>query len=191
MPDLADLTFAQLTQSVASASPTPGAGPSLACTCAIAAALVEMVTAVILKKEPPDPAAIQANHDRAGALRSQALALADEDVRAYANVIAEQRRRGEPGHAQRLRQALHDAADPIVAIVDVAAELTTLAADAGEQARGGIRGEALTAMTLAAAIAQAGVPLIELNLGGERDDPRLGRARQAALAARDRCLPRA
>ena len=187
MADLADLTFTQLTQSIASAQPTPGAGPSLACACAIAAALVEMVTAVALNKEPPDPVAVEESHNRAAALRLHALSLADVDMVAYENVLAVQRRRDEPGHAQRLREALLEAADPIVAIVETAAELATLAADAAAQARGGVRGEAVTAVTLAAAVAQAGAPLVELNLGGARDDPRLDQVRGAAQRAREAC----
>ena len=187
MADLADLTFTQLTQSIASAQPTPGAGPSLACACAIAAALVEMVTAVALNKEPPDPVAVEESHNRAAALRLHALSLADVDMVAYENVLAVQRRRDEPGHAQRLREALLEAADPIVAIVETAAELATLAADTAAQARGGVRGEAVTAVTLAAAVAQAGAPLVELNLGGARDDPRLDQVRRAAQRAREAC----
>jgi methenyltetrahydrofolate cyclohydrolase len=187
MADLADITFAQLTELIASAQPTPGAGPSLAFTCAIAAALVEMVTAVVLNKEPPDWSAVRHGHDRAAALRLHALALADVDAAAYANVLAVQRRRDEPGHPQRLRQALLDAADPLVAIVETAAELATLAADAAAQARGGVRGEALTAASLATAVAHAGVPLVELNLGGARDDPRLDQVRRAALSAQEAC----
>ena len=187
MADLVDLSFTQLTQSIASSQPTPGAGPSLACACAIAAALVEMVTAVALNKEQTDPGAVQARHDHAAALRLQALSLADVDMAAYENVLAVQRRRDEPGHAQRLREALLEAADPIVAIVETAAELATLAADAAAQARGGVRGEAVTAVTLAAAVAQAGAPLVELNLGGARDDPRLDQVRRAAQRAREAC----
>jgi methenyltetrahydrofolate cyclohydrolase len=187
MADLAALSFTQLTQSIASAQPTPGAGPSLACACAIAAALVEMVTAVALNKAPPDRAAVQRSHDRATALRLQVLSLADVDMAAYENVLAVQRRRGEPGHAQRLRQALLEAADPIVAIVETAAELATLGAEAAAQARGGVRGEAITAVTLAAAVTRAGVPLVELNLGGARGDPRLDQVRRAAQRAQEAC----
>ena len=183
MADLADLSFTRLTESIAAARPTPGAGPSLAFTCAIAAALVEMVSAVMLNKG----AAVQECHDRAGALRLRALALADVDAAAYENVLAVQRRRDEPGHGERLREALREAADPIVEIVETAAELASLAAEAAAVARGGVRGEALTAAALGAAVAEAGVPLVELNLGGTRDDPRLGQVRHAAQQARQAC----
>ncbi|MGZ6260258.1 MAG: cyclodeaminase/cyclohydrolase family protein, partial [Candidatus Limnocylindrales bacterium] len=113
MADFADLTLSEIVDAVASRQPTPGAGPSLAWTCALAAALVEMVTAVMLNKEPDDPAAVTARHARAGVLRAAALSLADLDAEAYRAVLAVQRRRDEPGHPQRLRQALADAADPL------------------------------------------------------------------------------
>jgi formiminotetrahydrofolate cyclodeaminase len=183
MAELADLSFTRVTESIAAARPTPGAGPSLAFTCAIAAALVEMVNAVMLNKGEAAPE----GHDRAGALRLRALALADVDAAAYENVLAVQRRRDEPGHPERLRQALLEAADPLVEIAETAAELASLAADAAMVARGGVRGEALTAAALAAAVAEAGVPLVELNLGGARGDPRLERVRRAAQQARQAC----
>jgi formiminotetrahydrofolate cyclodeaminase len=44
MPDFADLSLTEIVDAVASRDPTPGAGPSLAWTCALAAGLVEMVS---------------------------------------------------------------------------------------------------------------------------------------------------
>jgi hypothetical protein len=55
MPDFADLSLTEIVDAVASRDPTPGAGPSLAWTCALAAGLVEMVSAVMLGKEPELP----------------------------------------------------------------------------------------------------------------------------------------
>lgn len=66
----------------------PGAGPSLAWTCGLAAALVEMVSAVTLRQQPPDPSAIEQRRDRATAVRHQALSLADTDAAAYREVLA-------------------------------------------------------------------------------------------------------
>lgn len=185
MSAFAEMSFAALTDSLASAEPTPGAGPALACTCAVAAALVEMVAAVALRHQPPDPEAARAIGDRAAELRRRVLSLADLDAAAYGEVLAAQRRRGEPDYSQRLRQALGAAADPPVAIVEAAAELATLAVAVAQQARGPVRGEAVTAVALAAAVARAGVPLVELNLGGAPDDPRLDRVRQLASTAEE------
>ena len=99
-------------------------------------------------------------------------------------LIAVDRTRNQPGHAARLREALGAAAEPPVAIVEVAAEITRLAADAVADARGGIRGEAITAAILAEGVARAGVAIVELNLAGAPDDPRLARVRALARAAR-------
>jgi formiminotetrahydrofolate cyclodeaminase len=182
--DFAELAFAEIVERVAAVEPTPGAGPSLAWTCALAAALVEMVSAVSLRQQPVDPSAIEERRARAKALRDVALALADTDAAAYQAVLAVQRQRGESGHALRLREALHAAADPLFAIVEAAGEVTRLAADATGRARGGVRGEAKTAAVLGAAVVEAGVPLIELNLAGASQDPRVMLARDIADSAR-------
>lgn len=191
MVDFEELRLAEVVQRVASLEPTPGAGPSLAWTCGLAAALVEMVSAVTLRQQPPDPSAIEQRRDRATAVRHQALSLADTDAAAYREVLAVKRRRQDPGHAARLREALHAAADPLVAIVEAGGDVTRLAADARAQVRGGARGEAMTAAVLGDAVVQAGASLVELNLAGSRDDPRLARVRHVAQAAaddRDRAL---
>jgi formiminotetrahydrofolate cyclodeaminase len=183
MAEFADLPLHEIVESVAAREPTPGAGPSLAWTCALAAALVEMVSAVTLRKEPDSPDAIEARRDRAHALRTTALSLADRDAAAYRDVLAAQRRRDEPGHPQRLRQALADAADPLVHIIETAREVADLATGALADARGGVRGEAITALVLAESVTRGGVPLVELNLAGDPQDPRRAQVRQAAAAA--------
>ena len=182
MSEFADLSLTEIVDAIASRDPTPGAGPTLAWTCAFAAALVEMVSAVMLRKEPESAEAIAARRDRAHQLRATALSLADQDAAAYRDVLSVQRRRDEPGHPQRLRQALADAADPLVQIVETAREVSELAAAAVADARGGVRGEALTALVLAAGVARGGVPLVELNLAGDPQDPRRALVRRAAEA---------
>jgi hypothetical protein len=110
--NLSDSSLAALLDRVASSDPAPGAGPSVGWTCAFAAALVEMVSAVALRKGPPDPAAAVQRRDRAAELRARALELADRDVAAYTEVLAVLRRRDEPGHGRRLRAALSEAGSP-------------------------------------------------------------------------------
>ncbi len=191
MSDFADLTLSEATGAVASRNPTPGAGPVLAWTSAFAAGQVEMVSAVMLAREPDSPAerevreAREARRNGAAALRETALALADRDAAAYGQVLAVGRRREEPGHPQRLRQALADAADPLVAIIDTACEIGELAAAAVADARGGVRGEAITALVLAESVARAGVRLVELNLAGAPEDPRRAHVRAQAAAIAD------
>jgi formiminotetrahydrofolate cyclodeaminase len=183
MADFADLTLAQIMEVVAARDPTPGAGPTLAWTCALAAALVEMVSAVSLRQDPADPEAIEARGERAHVLRTAALELAERDAAAYREVLAVQRRREEPGHPQRLRRALADAADPLVSIVQTACEVAELATAAVADARGGVRGEAMTALVLAEGVARGAVPLVELNLAGDPADPRRALVGEAAAGA--------
>jgi formiminotetrahydrofolate cyclodeaminase len=176
----AELPLAGVLELVASAQPTPGAGPSLAWTCGLAAGLVEMVSGVSLRQQPADRDAIEQRRQRAAMLRGTALTLAQADSAAYGEVLAAQRRRGEPDHASRVRDALQAAADPLVAIVEAAAEVTRLAVAAGEAVRGGARGEAIAAAELGRAVVCAGAALVELNLAGARDDPRVARVRALA-----------
>jgi formiminotetrahydrofolate cyclodeaminase len=121
----------------------------------------------------------------------RALELADRDVAVYAEVLAVLLRRDEPGQGGRLRGALSEAANPPLAIAEIAAEVTRLAADAGSDARGAVRGEAMTAAVLAEAVVRAGIPLIELNVAGAATDPRRIRVHELAEGARgdlDRAL---
>jgi hypothetical protein len=53
-----------LLQRVATADASPGAGPTIAWTCAMAAGLAEMVCAVELRKDPADPAGAAAGGGR-------------------------------------------------------------------------------------------------------------------------------
>ena len=183
MDPFADLSLARVMESVAARDPTPGAGPSLAWTCALAAALVEMVSAVTLRQSPGDPSAVEARRERAHVLRTAALGLADRDAAAYEEVLSVQRRRDEPGHPQRLQQALAHAADPLVNIVQAALEVAELAGAAVTDARGAVRGEAMTALVLAESVVRGAVPLVELNLAGDRADPRRALVREAAAEA--------
>jgi formiminotetrahydrofolate cyclodeaminase len=181
----ADRPFAELVERVASADPAPGAGPSAAWTCALAAALVEMVSAVTLRKEPLDAGAVTRRRDRAAELRATALALADEDVVAYSAVLDVLRRREEPGHGARLVAALSGAADPPLAIAETAGEVARLAAEAAAEARGAVKGEAVTAAVLAEAVARACAPLVDMNLGSAPNDSRRARVREIAELARE------
>jgi methenyltetrahydrofolate cyclohydrolase len=155
-----------LLQRVATADASPGAGPTIAWTCAMAAGLAEMVCAVELRKDPA------ARRDRAAELRGRALELAEADVAAYSAVMAVVARRDEPGHGGRLREAMSHAAQPPLEIAETAAEVTRLAADCTAYARGGVRGEALTAAVLGETAVRAAAAVVEMNLAGARDDPR-------------------
>ena len=183
---VASVPTVALLDAIASRSPTPGAGPAAAWTCAIAAALVQMTYAVMAAKSEDTNADSERRGRRAHELRDLAVELADADATAYGRVLAVLRRREEPGHAKRLREALSLAADPPLTIAEVAAEVTRLAADAAEQASGGVRGEARTAAVLGEAVVRAAEVMVIMNLGGRTDDPRRAEiATLAELASRD------
>ncbi len=193
---LAGIPLSDLVDRLAADAPAPGAGPAAAWACAMAAALVEMVTAVELRRDPGDGGPAAGRAERAAALRERALELADLDVAAYTRVLEVLARRAEPGHGGRLREALAEAAGPPLDIARAAAEATRLAADAAAVARGGVRGEAVAAAVLGEAAVRASVPLVEINLAGHRGDARLDEigdlARAAATdLARAQAAPRA
>jgi hypothetical protein len=58
-----------------------------------------------------------------------------------------------------------------------------LARELAEAGKPGLRGDALAGADLAAGAARAAARLVEINLAGEPDDPRLGRARDAVARA--------
>ena len=179
----ADMSLADVLARVAARDPTPGAGPVAAWTCGMAAALVEMVSAVELGQDPEDPSVAERRRDRAAELRHRALELAEEDMAAYREVGAVLRRRDEPGHGARLREALSAAADPPMAVAEVAAEITALAADAAGRIRGGAKGEAISAAVMGETAVRLTVPVLDLNLASTPDDPRFARLGELRAAA--------
>lgn len=183
--ELAGWSLWGLLDALASSAPTPGAGPAVAWTCAAAAALVEMVSTIASGDDEPTRATATARRERACELRLRALELAQTDMAAYQAVLAARRQPAGPERAVQFRAALAAAADPPLALAELAAELAKLAADAGEHARGGVRGEAATAAILADAAAAACRPMLHLNLASRPDDPRLARGDQLAREAHE------
>jgi formiminotetrahydrofolate cyclodeaminase len=157
---------------VAARTPAPGGGAGAAAGCALGAALTEMAARFA---ELDDAVA------RAEALRARALALAEEDLSAYAPVLAALRRPADdPERAAAIRAASSAAADVPLAIAEAAAEVVVLARAVAEAGRPGLRGDALAGADLAAGAARAAARLVEINLAGADGDPRLARAQAAA-----------
>ena len=164
-------------------TPTPGAGPAVAVLCAVAAALVEMVSGIATGDDDAARTAALACRERAHELRLRALELAQSDVTAYEAVLAARRQAAGPDRTRAIRGALAAAADPPLAIAQLAAEIARLAADAGTRARGGVRGEAETAAILADAAVAACAPMLTLNLAGHPNDPRRQQVRELIAEA--------
>src|SRR5699024_817004 len=89
--------FGQFADLVARPSPSPAAGSVAAGAVALAAALAAKAARLSMK-QVPDAEAVAGELD---GLRSQATALADEDARAYAGVLAAIRESGSGSSAAR------------------------------------------------------------------------------------------
>ena len=164
MGSLADQPLAEFLEAVAAATPAPGGGSSMAVTCALGAALVEM-------------AARLAGHDpeRLSAVRARALELAEEELGSYAPVLA-------ATDAGQRAAALVEASRPPLEVAELAAEVAELGLEVAHASSAAVRGDALAGILLAEAASTAASRLVEINLAESGADELLERAR----AARDR-----
>jgi methenyltetrahydrofolate cyclohydrolase len=185
----ADATVERFLAALAAREPAPSGGAAAALACGFAAALVEM-TASFTAPEGPVPVA--AMRERAAAIRSTAIRLADDDAAAYGRVIRALRApRDDAGREERVTEALARAADPPLAVAECAAETAELAAAVAQGGNPNLRGDALTGALLAEAAALAAARLVETNLASAPGDARVQRGRdlaRRALAARERAL---
>jgi formiminotetrahydrofolate cyclodeaminase len=162
--------------SLSARSPAPGAGAAAAWSGALAAALLEMTAAFAGADE------IAA---RGSALQAELLEQGDRDLRAYEPVGAASRLgAADPSRGTRLREALSAASEPPLAIARATAEVVELAAAVAERSERGLEGDAATGVLLAEAATRSAARLVEINLRGQADDPRL--AEVAALSDRAR-----
>src|ERR687898_1863679 len=161
--------------SLAARTPAPGGGTGAAWGCALGAALAAMAARFAAREE--DAA-------RAEALRARALALGEADQESWRPVLEAQRRPADdPDREAAVAAALGRAAETPLAIAETAAEIAVLARALAEQGRRALRGDALAGADLAAGACRAAARLVEIDLAGAPDDPRLARARAAAAAA--------
>lgn len=89
MTSFAELTLADFIAALAAPTPTPGGGAAAAVSGATAAALVEMVAGLSLKKSPDGADAVLQQRVAAQmrTIRDDLLRLADDDARAYDGFI--------------------------------------------------------------------------------------------------------
>lgn len=154
MDRLADQPLAEFLERVAAATPAPGGGSSVAVTCALAAALVEMAARLGGR-----------DAERLRALRERALELAQEELSSYAPVLAAE-------DADQRATALVEASRPPREVADIATEVARLGTEAAQASSAAIRGDALAGVVLAEAAATAASRLVEINLsesGGPTD----------------------
>jgi methenyltetrahydrofolate cyclohydrolase len=169
------VTLERFLADVAERTPAPGGGAGAGVGCALGAALTEMAARF---------AGMDDAVARAAALRERGLALAQADRSVYLPVLEALRLpASDPGRAEALRAAQSAAADVPLAIAEAAAEVAGLAREVAAAGKSGLRGDALAGADIAAGAARAAARLVEINLAGVADDPRVARARAAAAGA--------
>jgi formiminotetrahydrofolate cyclodeaminase len=177
MTPFLDRRLGEFLRDVASDEPAPGAGSVTAIAVALSAGLVAMAARL------SDTPGASEWEIRAEAVHTAAAPLAQADAERYAAVLDAARiDPDDPRRERELRDALSGACDVPVAIAGHAAEVCRLAAEAGEHGNPRLRGEAVTAATIAAAAAHSAAELVRLNLRG-RQDPRLAEVTKLAAEA--------
>jgi formiminotetrahydrofolate cyclodeaminase len=184
MTDFAGQTLASLLEEVAAPRPAPGGGTSAGCTCALAAALVEMAALIAGDHET--------EAERLRALRAKALEHAERDLTSYELVLEAQRLpRDDPARRERLEKSLEQASADPLAIAEAGSEVAEMGVDLAAAANPTLRGDALAGVLLAEAAAAAAAALVEINLEGHPREDMLARAQSAggrAAAARAAAL---
>ena len=180
---LASLPAGRLHDVLAEPGPGPAGGSAAALATTMASGLVRLVARVSPDWEEAPGIAAQA-----AALGDRALALADEDHRAYAHAVEQLR---SPDRDATLGRALRRAAEIPLRIAETAADVAALAAVAARDGAESVRGDAWAAATLAEAAGVASARLVRINLATRPDDElstRADIAAQAATAAREVAL---
>jgi methenyltetrahydrofolate cyclohydrolase len=183
---LLECSVAELLDRFAAKQPAPGAGAAAAITAGMAAGLLAMA-ARFSTTQLIDSAGRAAHADR---VREQVVALAERDAEAYQAVLAAFALPREPDpdvRRRQIRRTLERAAQVPAEIAEAASEVATEAIEVAERGNPNLRGDALTAATLAAAAAQAAAELVRINvelgnLGGDHIE-RASRAADAAAKA--------
>lgn len=181
-PDYAAMPLGEFLEATATSKPAPGGGGAAAVSVALAAALAGMSARLSgdYLAEAPDLA------DRADRLRERASRLASDDAQAYEELLAARRiSRDEPGREEAVRRATESATDVPLEIAETAREAAAISVRLATDGNPNLRGDAITAASLAEAAARSAAELAAINTG--EDDWRADRARRiveesAALA---------
>lgn len=151
-------TVEEFLDSLAGRTPAPGGGGAAAVTCAMAAALVEMATSFGSAR------GLERTHERAHQLRLTVQQLAHADGEAYGAVIAALRLPLGDKRQHQLDAAVAGAIASPMAILEIASEVATLAADVAETGNRNLEGDALTGALLAEAASRSAATLAQLNV---------------------------
>jgi formiminotetrahydrofolate cyclodeaminase len=151
-------TVADFLEQLAARTPAPGGGAVAALVCAMGAALVEMAAAFDSSGQLDEVG------ERAHALRGQVADLAAADARAYGEVLEALRMPAGPDRTGRLDAAVSGAIECPMEVLEIAAEVATLAAGVAAQGNRNLEGDAITGALLAEAAARSAATLAQLNV---------------------------
>ncbi len=151
-------TVADFLEQLAARTPAPGGGAVAALVCAMGAALVEMAAAFDSSGQ------LDGVGERAHALRGQVADLAAADARAYGEVLEALRMPAGPTRTGRLDAAVSGAIECPMEVLEIAAEVATLAAGVAAQGNRNLEGDAITGALLAEAAARSAATLAQLNV---------------------------
>ncbi len=162
-----------LLEKIASKEPAPASGSACGAVVAAAAALVEKAARLSVKHW--DGAALAL--ERAHALRLEGFELIEEDTQAYLAFVDAVRSQADvpTAHARTV--------DVPLRMTRAAAEVAALAVQVAHRGNPNLRADAVVAAILAAAAAEAGLTLIEVNVSDAPDDHRLAAAAKLARQA--------
>jgi methenyltetrahydrofolate cyclohydrolase len=182
-PDYMKAPLGEFLDLVASREPAPGGGAAAAVAVALAAALSAM-SARFSTEHLADADGLAG---RADELRSGVARLARADAAAYGRVLEAYRNPSDVSEGERrlgIREALSEAADVPLAIAGIGAEVVGISARLAEEGNPNLKGDAFTAVELAAAGVHAATTLVEINISsGGADDGRLSRAAELLATA--------
>ena len=160
-------------EKVSSKEPAPASGSACGAVVAAAAALVEKSARLSAKHWDGAARALE----RAHALRLQGIELIEEDSQAYLAFVDAVRSRVDVAtkHARTV--------DVPLRMTRAAAEVAELAVQLVQHGNPNLRADAVVAAILAAAAAESGLMLIEVNVSDAPDDHRLAAAAKLARQA--------
>jgi methenyltetrahydrofolate cyclohydrolase len=175
-----DMPVGRFLDALSATTPDPSGGGVAALTVTFAAGLCVMTAGLSARHLPEAPQLA----DQARKLRDRAAPLAQADAEAYRAVIAALRAHdaAAPGKPQ-LAAALSQASIVPMEVAEIGAEVAAMAAAIAATGNPNVRGDAVTAVLLAAAGSRAAAALVRINLAGAEGDDRPARAERLAAGA--------
>jgi len=183
---IASTTMRTFLAALAARAPTPGGGAVAAISGATGAALLAMALRYSVKRDEQAPAAGREAIDAADDAIDVMLALADADVRAYADVSrAFATPRSDPARGDAIQRACAGAAAPPRSVAALSAALLTAAVDASDAINPQLASDLGVSADLLLAAAAGGERFVRVNarLASGAADEALADAKRALAQA--------